>query len=187
MQPTETPNSPTQNSPAQIVTTKPAKSKIYVLTIVMMVLVVGLAAGLGLVVKQQSDTKTSAKNQAAQVQKIEERTNALETAGQFTEKQVDESKYQAVFIAGGQVYFGKITEINKDTMKLEDIYYLKNGNFDKNGTVSGADISLVKLGKELHAPEDKMFIERKNLLFWENLQNDGQVSKAILAYKKSNL
>lgn len=43
----------------------------------------------------------------------------------------------------------------------------------------GQRISLAKLGNELHGPEDKMFINSDQLLFWENLKDDGQVAKAI--------
>jgi len=31
-----------------------------------------------------------------------------------------------------------------------------------------------------------MYLERKNVQFWENLKSDGQVSKAIATYEKQN-
>src|ERR1044071_7238063 len=100
---------------------------------------------------------TTNKADKTQQTSTEKRIAAIEDAEKYTEKEVDKSRYQAVFLASGQVYFGKITEINKDTFKLEDIYYLKTGSVDKAGNpTAGADVSLVKLGKELHAPDDVM-------------------------------
>jgi hypothetical protein len=40
-------------------------------------------------------------------------------------------------------------------------------------------VSLAKLGSELHAPEDEMRINRDQILFWENLQDSGKVVQAI--------
>jgi hypothetical protein len=44
----------------------------------------------------------------------------------------------------------------------------------------------VKLGCELHAPFDQMVINRDQVTFWENLQDDGQVAKAVATFKKEN-
>jgi len=48
------------------------------------------------------------------------------------------------------------------------------------------DVSLVKLGCELHGPEDEMLINRDQVIFWENLKADGQVAKAVAEYQKQN-
>jgi hypothetical protein len=42
---------------------------------------------------------------------------------------------------------------------------------------------LVKLGNELHGPVDEMHISKAQILFYEDLKTDGQVVKAIQAYK----
>src|SRR6476469_9136386 len=39
-------------------------------------------------------------------------------------KFVDDSKYQAVFLTNGQVYFGNVTDINNNFVRLSNIYYL---------------------------------------------------------------
>lgn len=102
----------------------------------------------------------------------------------------DFSKYQAVFLANGQVYFGKITDANNQTLILEDIYYLRSaGNLQiseiKNSTTTPAtdNFSLVKLGNELHGPEDKMSINLSQVLFTEDLKVDSKVVEAIRAYE----
>lgn len=102
----------------------------------------------------------------------------------------DFSKYQAVFLTNGQVYFGKITDANVQTLVLENIYYLRSaGSLQtsdaKNSTTAPEtdNFSLVKLGNELHGPEDKMYINLSQVLFVEDLKYDSKVVEAIKAYE----
>jgi hypothetical protein len=100
---------------------------------------------------------------------------------------VDTTKYQAVFLAGGQVYFGKIKALNTGYTKLDDIYYLRvNQQVQPNGTQTQGDVQLVKLGCELHGPQDSMVINSDQVIFWENLKDDGQVAQAVSKYQKEN-
>jgi hypothetical protein len=95
---------------------------------------------------------------------------------------VKAEKYQAVFLSGGQVYFGKITSLTNDVVTLSDIYYLRVNQQQEGQPVDANNISLAKLGNELHGPEDAMVINRDQVQFWENLKDDGQVVKAIKEY-----
>lgn len=99
--------------------------------------------------------------------------------------QVDEDNYQAVFLSDGQIYFGKLTDVDKAWATLEDIYYLQVQNQDsvQEGASSAATITLVKLGNEIHGPQDKMVLNTDQVLFWENLEADGQVADAISRYQ----
>lgn len=102
---------------------------------------------------------------------------------------VNSDKFQAVFLNGGQVYFGKISTLNTKYMTLDNIYYLRVNQQvqpDQQNTPNPNDISLVKLGCELHGPEDSMVINREQVIFWENLKSDGQVAKAVEEYVKAN-
>jgi hypothetical protein len=102
------------------------------------------------------------------------------------------SGYQAVFLTNGQVYFGKMTNSNGDYPMLTDIYYLQvvqqpplQGT-PQAGQAAAApqqQISLVKLGNELHGPVDEMHISKGQILFYEDMKTDSQVVKAIQAYK----
>lgn len=103
---------------------------------------------------------------------------------------IDTSKYQAVFLNSqdGQVYFGKLAIYNSELYQLSDIYYVRVENpVQPEGSEQQqqANISLAKLGNELHGPQDNMFISRDKVLFWENLKDDGQVVKAITEYKQN--
>ena len=105
---------------------------------------------------------------------------------------VETDKYQAVFLNGGQVYFGKISDLNNKYIRLGDIYYLRvnqqvQPTEESQTPVTGdGDISLVKLGCELHGPQDEMLINREQVVFWENLKVDGQVTQAVVEYKAEN-
>lgn len=99
---------------------------------------------------------------------------------------VKEDKYQAVFLLNGQVYFGKLDSLNNEYVILKDIYYLQveqtvqpNQQSKPNEPAKQPNVSLVKLGNELHGPEDEMFIVRDKVVFWENLKDDGKVVQAI--------
>lgn len=97
---------------------------------------------------------------------------------------VDSGKLQAVFLTNDRVYFGNISSINDQYIVLHNIYYLQSNSTDSKSTNN--QISLVKLGCELHKPYDQMIIDQSQVSFWENLQSDGQVAKAVAQYQKSN-
>ena len=97
---------------------------------------------------------------------------------------IDTTKYQAVFMTNGQVYFGKLSNANRMYAHLTDVYYLQvQQAVQPAATDSKSQVSLTKLGSELHGPTDKMNISRDQILFWENLKDDSTVVKAIKEYK----
>lgn len=98
--------------------------------------------------------------------------------------QIKSDQYQAVFLTDGQIYFGKLASLDDDYVVLEDIYYLQVQQEVQPDTseTPQSQISLAKLGNELHGPEDKMFINASQILFWENLKVEGQVTQAIENY-----
>ena len=106
------------------------------------------------------------------------------------DKYVYTNKLQAVFLNTGQVYFGNITELNTRYVVLTNIYYLQTSNSSGTSatTTSSANtsVSLVKLGCELHQPYDQMVINRTQVTFWENLEDTGQVAKAVATFQKEN-
>jgi hypothetical protein len=107
-------------------------------------------------------------------------TSKPETQGKY----VDSSKLQAVFLNSGQVYFGNIQTLNNQYFVLGNVYYLQSASTDATKTTAAnSNISLVKLGCELHQPFDQMVINRDQVTFWENLKKDGQVAKAVADFK----
>lgn len=80
---------------------------------------------------------------------------------------------QALFLNTGQVYFGNLW-VYPTGYAINNIYYLQG---------EGENQKLIKLGEEVHGPEDAMFVPRTSVSFWENLRQDGNVSKAIENYE----
>jgi hypothetical protein len=102
---------------------------------------------------------------------------------------VDKSAYQAVFVNvngtnGGQVYFGHVQTVTDNYIDLTNVFYIQNSNSSSSSTNSS--YTLVKLGCELHAPQDEMVINRGQVYFWENLKSNGQVAQKISEYYKNN-
>lgn len=100
--------------------------------------------------------------------------------------------FQAVFLINGQVYFGHVIKETKEVVVVRDIYYLRasepplqqkdqEGNLEPQEAAAN-DLSLIKLGNELHGPKDEMRIVRNNVLFIEDLQDDSKVTVAIKDY-----
>jgi len=105
---------------------------------------------------------------------------------------VDGGKYQAVFLTNGQVYFGKLKALDGKYYKLTDIFYLQANDTAENSQnpqdaakAQNSNVQLIKLGNEVHGPEDAMVIGRDQVLFFENLKNDGKVSSTIADYAKN--
>lgn len=109
--------------------------------------------------------------------------------GSTTEEElIKTDQYQAVFLndQNGQVYFGNLEVVNSKFYRLTDIFYVRVEQVQPDTTTDAAqNISLAKLGSELHGPEDEMFISKDKVLFWENLKDDGKVVTAIADYKKN--
>jgi uncharacterized membrane protein len=109
------------------------------------------------------------------------------TGNSDEDKYVQPSKLQAVFLNTGQVYFGNIKVLNSSYYVLTNIYYLQTSSSSTSTTSSAnTSVSLVKLGCELHEPYDQMVLNTGQVTFWENLQSDGQVAKAVAAFQKAN-
>lgn len=105
---------------------------------------------------------------------------------------IDTNKHQAVFFTNGQVYFGKLKSINSGYMRLTDIYYLQAQSTENESenpqetSNTSSDVQLIKLGNEVHGPEDEMIISKDQILFFENLKDSGKVSQSIKQYQEQN-
>lgn len=110
----------------------------------------------------------------------------------YLEKKGEEPKklWQAVFLSNGQVYFGHVLDEKADPVVLQEIYYLQviqplQQTSQGEGSLQlEPELSLVKLGNELHGPRDEMRIVRANVLFIEDLKDNGKVVEAIRRHKE---
>jgi len=76
---------------------------------------------------------------------------------------------------------------------IVDVYYLQATDNPQQASDAKPDVnvnsassatpapqySLIKLGGELHGPQDRMYISRSQILFTEDLQDSSQVVTAI--------
>ena len=85
------------------------------------------------------------------------------------------ARYQAIFLANGQTYFGHYRERLGPYVKIEDAYYIQSTpNAD---SAKAADSKLVQRGSELHQPERWILVPRSALLFVEDLRPESPVAQ----------
>ncbi|PJA92680.1 MAG: hypothetical protein CO133_01875 [Candidatus Komeilibacteria bacterium CG_4_9_14_3_um_filter_37_5] len=118
---------------------------------------------------------------------------ALNIFGDKSDKVVA-TDWEAVFLSNGQVYFGKVVSEGSKEVVLKDIYYLQvvqrplqttetgNTQVAQDQQQTQQELSLVKLGNELHGPVDEMTINAAHILFTEKLKSDSKVIDAISRY-----
>lgn len=110
----------------------------------------------------------------------------------ISEEHSQASDWQAIFLSNGQVYFGKVVDKTKDSIVLNNIYYLQVVTKPLQRTAEGEtaaaegqqELTLIKLGNELHGPTDRMVINREHVLLTEALRSDSRVVQAIDQYLK---
>lgn len=93
-------------------------------------------------------------------------------------------RYQVVFLDNDQVFFGKLKNTHGDYLRLEQAYSTRQSELPEDATeeqkaaVSG-NVSLVKVGDLVYGPENIMMIRAEKVKFWQDLQPDSKVAKAI--------
>jgi hypothetical protein len=92
---------------------------------------------------------------------------------------IDRNAYQALFLANGSTYFGKLQEQGEAWFALTDVFYL--ASTDQSGA------QLVKRGAEPQGPREPMIVSKQQVLFIENLREDGEIVTAIKRFKSGQL
>lgn len=104
---------------------------------------------------------------------------------------IPQDTYQAVFLTSGQVYFGKLSPLNRQYMKLDDVYYLQSSVSQAEEVIDEetgettvieptTEFSVFRLGEaEIHQPTNEMTLNRDHIVMWENMELDSQVIEAI--------
>jgi hypothetical protein len=100
-------------------------------------------------------------------------------AYQYVSNQIMPNRYQAVFLNNGQVYFGKLHDYYGTRPYMTDVYYFQASGQTGSNAAAQSDQLLVKMGQEIHAPENKLILNKDAILFVENLTDGGKVTEAI--------
>jgi hypothetical protein len=93
---------------------------------------------------------------------------------------IDRSAYQAVFLTNGSTYFGKLAAQGDQWFVLTDVFYLSVGS-DQTAP------QLIKRGSEAQGPKEPMIIPSDQILFIENLRDDGDIVTLITKFKSGQL
>lgn len=98
---------------------------------------------------------------------------------------IDSSRYQAVFFTNGLVYYGKLTAVNAQYLKLTNVYYIQSQSNDgktQSDSQTSSDTGqskLIKMGSEVYGPDDEITIARDQVLYYTNLKSDSKVVQLI--------
>ena len=97
---------------------------------------------------------------------------------------VDSGKWQAVFLSNNQVYFGRLKDAGAEYLELSQVYYLHTATELEQNQTPGSSLNLIKLGGEVHGPEDTIHIPKSSVLFWENMKDTSRVVQTIQSTKQ---
>jgi len=93
---------------------------------------------------------------------------------------VDSSKYYAVLLSNGAVYFGHLQGFGTQFPVLKDVYYVQSTQNAETKSVSNV---LIKRGKEWHSP-DRMILNPGSIVFVEPVGVDSKVAQLIAESKR---
>lgn len=92
---------------------------------------------------------------------------------------IDTNKYQVVYLANGQAYFGKLQNSSGDFLIMKTPYTPQGTTSDTSNTASSNQGALLKVSDQLYGPEDSIAIKASQVAFWQNLRDDSKVTQAI--------
>src|SRR5438132_1430820 len=99
----------------------------------------------------------------------------------FTLPSVGGAKYQAVFLANGQTYFGRYLDRLGAYVKVENAYYIQQTRTEDES--APPESKLIRRGSELHQPADGLHIRRDKVLAVERVDLASPVAQAIAAQR----
>lgn len=103
----------------------------------------------------------------------------------FRDKLPGQNVYKVVFLTNGQMFFGKLSNENGPYTTINDVWYIvqTQSQDEKDKTPRS---QLVKLGNEPWSPEDKIVVNKDQILFIETLKSDSQFLSSIKNYKEDS-
>ncbi len=86
-----------------------------------------------------------------------------------------DTPYQAVFMANGQVFFGRLSGAGTEHPRLDDVYYVQQ---QVNPETKQATSVLIRRGREWHGP-GFMILNGRSILYIEPVGTDSKVAQLI--------
>jgi hypothetical protein len=90
------------------------------------------------------------------------------------------TKYQAVFLDNGQVFFGRLGDVGSAYLSLHEVYYIQRRVAPDKKEAKNL---LMPLGSEWHAP-DFMRINARHIVYIEPVAPDSRVARLIREAKR---
>lgn len=78
-----------------------------------------------------------------------------------------EKPYYAVYLSTGDLYFGKLSQFPK--LSISDVWLLQRSDDKQN------PFGITKFDKAFWGPEDKLYIDSKNIVWTVKIKNDSQL------------
>ena len=88
------------------------------------------------------------------------------------------ARYQAVFLANGQTYFGRYTDRFGPYVKMEDVHYIQTTPAPADSDAP-PEQRLLRRGGEPHRPLPRILLPRTAILFVEDLQDASPIVRFI--------
>jgi len=90
------------------------------------------------------------------------------------------SAFWAVYLDSGQVFYGRKDKSDKNYVVMSNVFYYHPAiKLTKSGNVR-----LVKVGTEIHQPQDFVYVNKQHIDRQEQLSSDSKVVKAIEQYNE---
>lgn len=95
---------------------------------------------------------------------------------------IDPSKYQVVYLANGQAYFGKLQNTQGEYLVMKTPYVAQDVK-PSDTTSSGGQpqTTLLKVSAQVYGPDDSIAIRASQVAFWQNLRTDSKLVQALQA------
>ena len=88
--------------------------------------------------------------------------------------------FWAVYLDSGQVFYGKKDKPDKNYVTMTNVFYYQPGV----RSAKSGNIRIIKVGTEIHQPQDYVYINKQHIERQEQLSSDSKVVKAIEQYKE---
>ena len=96
-------------------------------------------------------------------------------------QQIESNKYQVVYLANGQAYFGKLQNTTGDFLVMKSPYVAQSVDSTDTKAATSTQATLLKVTSQVYGPDDSIAIKASQVTFWQNLRDDSKVSQAIKA------
>lgn len=83
------------------------------------------------------------------------------------------SPYSAVYLASGDIYFGKLSWFPKP--KMTNVWFIQKSLDNQNQP----QLNLLPFSSVSWGPTDEIFFNSKEIIFWTRLREDSQIVKVI--------